>query len=107
MGARDGEYPDTPLFLSSNFFKKGKFYRLFSLLAHIVYEYSLLNNSISSKETIMYNSEKISRIEFFFLRLRMNLSYNETNIRKILHFWVEICTKPPDIAVILCVQNGF
>ena len=55
----------------------------------------------------MYNSEKISRIEFFFLRLRMNLSYNETNIRKILHFWVEICIKPPDIAVILCVQNGF
>ena len=36
-----------------------------SLLTRIVYEYSLLNDSISSKETIMYNSVKISRIEFY------------------------------------------
>ena len=76
-------------------------------MTRIVYEYSLLNNSISSKETVMYNSGKISKIEFIILRLRMNLAYNDTNITKILHFWVEICIKPLDIEVILCVQSGF
>ena len=55
----------------------------------------------------MYNSGKISELNFIILRLRMNLSYDDTNIPKILHFWVEICIKPPDIEIILCVQNGF
>ena len=55
----------------------------------------------------MYNSGKISRIDFLILRLQMNLSYNDTNIPKVLHFWMEICIKPPNMEVILCVQNDF
>ena len=42
----------------------------------------------------MYNHGKFQELKLIILRLRMNLSYNDTNIPKILHFWVEICIKP-------------
>ena len=82
-----------------------RLYRIFSLLTHI-YEYSLLNNSISSKETIMYNSWKFQELNFIILRLRMNLSYNDTNIPKILHFGWKYAQNPRYRGY-LCVQNGF
>ena len=61
-GAREGKYPDTPdspVIISSI---KANSTDYFSLLTHMVYEYSLFNNFLSSKE---YDSGKISRIEFY------------------------------------------
>ena len=37
--------------------------------------------------------EKFQELNSIILRLQMNLSYNDTNTSKILHFWVEICIK--------------
>ena len=51
--------------------------------------------------------EKFQELRFIILRLRMNFSCNNTNMRKILHFWVEICIKPPNMEVILCGQSDF
>ena len=48
---------------------------------------------------------KFQELNFLILRLRMILSCNDTNMRKPLHFWVEICIKPSNIEAILYGQN--
>ena len=47
---------------------------------------------------------KFQELNLIILRLRMNNSCNDTNLLEVLHFWVEICIKPPNIEVILCGQ---
>ena len=94
-------FPHSLVVISS---KKACFTDYFSLLTRIVYEYSLLHNSLSSKEIIMYNSGKFQESNFIFFRLRMNLSCNDTNTSKVLHFWVEICIKP-QILRLFCVYR--
>ena len=62
----------------------------------IVREYSLLNDSLSWADTIMwYNKGKFQELNFIILRLQMNILCNNSNMRETLHFWVEIYIESP------------
>ena len=74
-GARDGEHLDTPPFRGYNSFKKGRFYRIFSPYAPVVY--SLLNDSIyinRDQETIIMRN--FHNLNFIIL------SYNTMQLEK-------------------------
>ena len=50
---------------------------------------------------------KIQELNFIILRLRMNFSCNNTNLRKVLHFWVEYSVKLGFFEEIITGVSGY